>query len=185
MAAAQKIDVKFSEAIEYLRRMLAIDSDEWQRILAEEGATSSAIADDTVRTVVENLAAAVKEQLENGGSLAGFREQYQQIVEQAGWTYHGDPQWHSQLVWRLHTGNAFAAGRWEQAQRLEQRKPGTIFGRLVTAGDNRVRHTHAEMHGIIRPIGDRYWATHWPPNGGGCRGLPWRRPMRSTGPRAR
>jgi len=32
-----------------------------------------------------------------------------------------------------------------------------------------VRHTHREMQGIIRPIDDPYWLTHWPPNGINCR----------------
>jgi hypothetical protein len=38
-----------------------------------------------------------------------------------GWTYKGDSGWHSQLVFRLDTDNAFAAGRWDQAQRLDRR----------------------------------------------------------------
>jgi len=38
----------------------------------------------------------------------------------------------------------------------------------MTVGDHRVRHTHAQMHGNIRPIGDAYWRTHWPPNGFDC-----------------
>lgn len=167
--APTSIGVKFSEAIEFLRRVLAIGSDEWLQILAQEGEVSSAIADDTVRSVVESLAQAVLEAIENGGSLESFREDYARIVAENGWAYHGNEAWHSQLIWRLHTGTAFSAGYWEQAQRLEAARPGTVYGRLVTAGDNRVRHTHAEMHGIIRPIGDAYWKTHWPPNGFNCR----------------
>jgi hypothetical protein len=38
-----------------------------------------------------------------------------------GRTYKGDSGWHSQLVFRLDTDNAFAAGRWDQAQRLDRR----------------------------------------------------------------
>ena len=161
--------VRFSEAIEFLRRQLAIGADEWLRILAEEGATSSAIADDTVRSLTQDLAKAVLQRMEEGGTLDDFRRDYHQAVEERGWSYKGNEGWHSRLIWRLHTGNAFAAGRWEQAQRLEAANPGSIFARLITVGDHRVRHTHAEMEGIIRPIGDAYWTTHWPPNGFNCR----------------
>lgn len=163
------VAVKFREAIEFLRRQLAISSDEWLRILNEEGATSTAIADDTVRSVTQNLAQAVLAQIEAGGTLADFRKDYDAIVQAQGWAYHDNAGWHSTLVFRLNTGNAYSAGRWEQAQRLEAAKPGTYFGRLITAGDNRVRDSHAEMQGIVRPIDDAYWSTHWPPNGFNCR----------------
>ncbi len=169
MADAADVAVRFSEALEFLRRQLAIGADEWLRILAEEGATSSAIADDVVRSLTQDLAKAVLQRMEEGGTLDDFRRDYHQAVEERGWSYKGNEGWHSRLIWRLHTGNAFAAGRWEQAQRLEAANPGTIFARLVTAGDHRVRPTHEEMDGIIRPIGDAYWTTHWPPNGFNCR----------------
>lgn len=166
-----RIEVKFSEAIEFLRRQLAIGVDEWLEILADEGAISSAIADDTVRSVMADLAMAVLETMDAGGTIADFRKDYARIVADRGWAYKGEDNaaWHSQLIWRLHTNNAFSAGRWEQAQRLEAARPGTIYGRLITVDDERRRPTHAQMHGIIRPIGDRYWLTNWTPNGFNCR----------------
>lgn len=166
-----RIEVKFSEAIEFLRRQLAIGAEAWLDLLAEEGAVSSAVADDTVRSVTQALAEAVLETMEAGGTLEDFRDDYAKIVADRGWAYKGEDEtaWHSQLIWRLHTNNAFSAGRWEQAQRLEKARPGTIYGRLFTAGDERVRPTHAEMNHIIRPIGDTYWLTHWTPNGFNCR----------------
>ena len=167
---AQPIAVRFSEAIEFLRRRLRIDSAQWSRMLAEEGVVSSAIADDTVRSMVESFIAAVEDVLSNGGTLESFRADYRKIVDAAGWEAAGEPSWHSRLVFRLHTGSACAAGRWEQAKRLQQANPSVaLYGRLITAGDSRVRHTHREMQGIIRPIDDPYWLTHWPPNGFNCR----------------
>lgn len=170
MASPEAIAVKFSEAIEFLRRRLKIDSAEWSRMLAEEGVVSSAIADNTVRSMVESFIAAIEDVVANGGTLESFRKDYQRIVDAAGWQPSGPAGWHSQLVFRLHTGSAYAAGRWDQAQRLRQTNPSVqLYGRLITAGDNRVRHTHREMQGIIRPIDDPYWLTHWPPNGFNCR----------------
>lgn len=166
---AADIGVQFSEAVEYFRRALAIGTDEWLQILAEEGQVSAAIADDLVRSVTGDLVAAIGELVETGGTIDDFRARYQEIVRARGWSYNGSAGWHSQLVYRLWTGNAYAAGRWEQAVRLEVARPGTMYGRLVTVGDHRVRHTHAQMHGIILPITHKYWDTHWPPNGFNCR----------------
>lgn len=38
-----------------------------------------------------------------------------------------------------------------------------------TAGDAKVRPTHAEMAGITLPASDPFWAEFYPPNGWGCR----------------
>jgi SPP1 gp7 family putative phage head morphogenesis protein len=38
-----------------------------------------------------------------------------------------------------------------------------------TAEDDRVRESHALLNGIIRPVDDDFWKTHYPPNGWNCR----------------
>jgi len=167
--AARRIEIRFSEAIEALRRQLEMGSEEWLSIVEEENAAATKTAGEVLGAVTADLLAAVLEAMETGGTIADFRRDYDRIVEEHGWSYKGDAGWHSQLIYRMHTSRAYSAGRWEQAQRLEAARPGTYFGRLLSVGDHRVRHTHALMHGIIRPISDPYWLTHWPPNGFNCR----------------
>lgn len=41
--------------------------------------------------------------------------------------------------------------------------------RYVTAGDKRVRHEHAALDGVQRPVDDPFWDTYYPPNGFCCR----------------
>ena len=43
------------------------------------------------------------------------------------------------------------------------------FLRYVTANDERVRHEHAELNGIIKPVGDSFWDEFLPLNGYRCR----------------
>jgi len=38
-----------------------------------------------------------------------------------------------------------------------------------TAGDERVRSSHKALDGVIRKVTDKFWDTHMPPNGWGCR----------------
>jgi hypothetical protein len=41
--------------------------------------------------------------------------------------------------------------------------------RYQTVGDSRVRDSHKLLDGVTRNIRDSFWATHYPPNGWGCR----------------
>ncbi|MES2730058.1 MAG: DUF935 family protein [Pseudomonadota bacterium] len=43
------------------------------------------------------------------------------------------------------------------------------FLKYTTAGDKRVRPTHAELDGIILPVDDPFWNSHYPPLGFKCR----------------
>ncbi|WP_400192803.1 DUF935 family protein [Hymenobacter sp. B81] len=43
------------------------------------------------------------------------------------------------------------------------------FLKYSTVGDDRVRPTHAELHGVLRPVDDPFWNTHYPPLGWKCR----------------
>ncbi|ODR93534.1 hypothetical protein AUC70_11765 [Methyloceanibacter stevinii] len=136
-----------------------------------EGAARKA-ADDMRRDLLE----AVRQAMAEGRSLESFRDDYLRIIERYGWMAPGDnPGWHAELVYRVQTANAHAAGRWAQIQRVKTLRP---YLRYVTAGDHKVRHTHREWHGIVLPVDHRFWLTHYTPNGFGCRCY-----VQSVGPR--
>lgn len=46
---------------------------------------------------------------------------------------------------------------------------GAKYIRYVAVLDHRTRQTHADMHGIIKPINDPWWNINYPPNGFNCR----------------
>jgi SPP1 gp7 family putative phage head morphogenesis protein len=41
--------------------------------------------------------------------------------------------------------------------------------KYMTVGDERVREDHKSLNGIIKPVNDPFWDTHYPPNGWRCR----------------
>lgn len=170
MPAVSDGAVPFVEAIAYLRDRLAISDSEWQALLRAAGARADTVVDEMAESMRRDMLAAALEIFETGGSALDFKARYQEIAGRYGWATPSDPGWHSNLVWRMETFGARAAGRWEQAQRLQAARPGTrYFFRYVTAGDHRVRVTHQEWHGIVLPIGHAFWRTHFPPNGFNCR----------------
>lgn len=170
MADPSEIEVQFSEAIEFLRRRLQITSEEWRAIWAEAGGIAAEVADQQAAAVQRDLLKAVLKAIEEGTTLDAFRAEYDRIMAGAGWSDRDNAGWHSQLIFRLHTQTAYAAGRWDQAERLAEARPQTqYYWRYITAGDHRVRPQHQEWHGIILPREHPFWQTHFPPNGFNCR----------------
>lgn len=58
------------------------------------------------------------------------------------------------------------AARWVEFQKEVGNIPNLEY---QTAGDDHVRDSHQALDGIIRPLKDVFWNTHYPPNGWGCR----------------
>lgn len=173
MPEPQAIAVQFSEAIEFLRRRLNLTSEEWRAIWAEAGGVAAAAASRETSQMHREVLKAVLKAIEEGTTLAQFQEEFAQLVaehESESSLFTGDLRARSQLVFRLHTMEAYAAGRWEQAERIAELNPQIrYYWRYITVGDHRVRPQHKEWAGIILPRDHWFWRSHFPPNGFNCR----------------
>jgi SPP1 gp7 family putative phage head morphogenesis protein len=59
-----------------------------------------------------------------------------------------------------------SAARWTEFEQEADIIPNLKY---QTVGDDHVRASHQVLDGIIRPLEDSFWDTHYPPNGYGCR----------------
>jgi len=170
MPAVERGAVPFVEAIAYLKDRLAIADSDWRALLRAAGARAETVVDAQAEAMHKDLLAAAGEIYAEGGTPDDFKARYQAIADRYGWATPSDPGWHSNLIWRMETFGARAAGRWEQARRLQAANPRLrYYFRYVTAGDHRVRDTHRKWHDVILPIDHWFWRTHFPPNGFNCR----------------
>ncbi|PAJ71857.1 phage head morphogenesis protein, partial [Pseudoalteromonas sp. NBT06-2] len=95
-----------------------------------------------------------------------FRKRFDNIVKDHGWSYKGRRGWRTQVIYQNNKNTARAAGRWQQQERLKDRRPFLMY---LTAGDNRVRAEHHKWHKIVLPVEHEFWYSHYPPNGWNCR----------------
>jgi hypothetical protein len=58
------------------------------------------------------------------------------------------------------------AARWSEFEKNKDINPNITYR---TAGDDRVRESHALLDGITKPVDDSFWDTYYPPNGWRCR----------------
>jgi uncharacterized protein with gpF-like domain len=161
--------VRFVEAIDFLRRRLALPPGRWGELLREVDAAardrsagmSDALADDIARAILKSV--------ENGEALPTFLEAWEALTKKHGWTDESGGR-RAELAFRAMTAQAYAAGRWQQIQRLKRSRPYIRYVHvdpLLTQPAS--RHEHAAWHGTILPVDHDWWLTHYPPNGWNCR----------------
>ena len=61
---------------------------------------------------------------------------------------------------------ATSAARWKEYEKNAEFMPNLQY---QTVGDENVRDEHQMLDGIVRPMSDSFWDSHYPPNGWGCR----------------
>jgi len=169
------------EAYDYFRAKALVPSFRWADVWEKEHATAFTVAgmlrEDLLATVHDKLTKAIEE----GRDAAWFEKELTPILETAGWwgrkditdpetgevrsAQLGSPS-RLQLIYDVNVRQAYHAGRWEQAQRTKSTAPLMIY---TTMRDERVRKSHADLDGVVAPIDDPFWDTHYGMNGYNCR----------------
>lgn len=158
--------VQFGEAIDNLKGKLPEATLHWDDLAGPVHAKVFAIAGATNTDLVADIQKSLADALEKGTTITQFRKDFDAAVQKHGWTYKGTRGWRTSVIFNNNMRSAHMAGRWKQLIANQARRP---YLQYRTAGDARVRPQHRMWNGLIYPITDSFWATHYPPNGWGCR----------------
>lgn len=164
--AVEREAVRFEEAIAFLRNKIDLPTEAWTDLWEKMHSVAFVVAGANTEALVADFHRAVNQAIGEGTTLAVFRKEFDRIVAEHGWQYRGAPGWRSRVIFETNLRMAYAAGRWEQIQRLKHVRP---FLRYVTVDDERVRPEHRRWHNVVLPVEDPWWLTHFPPCGWGCR----------------
>ncbi|MDQ2084524.1 phage minor head protein [Xanthobacteraceae bacterium Astr-EGSB] len=165
-AEAVPFAVDPQEAIDFLRRKIDLPTQAWTDIWQEMHSRAFVVAGAQSEALLADFHEAVNRAIAEGRTLAQFRADFDHIVATHGWSYKGSRAWRSRVIFQTNLRMAYAAGRWEQIQRVKKTRP---YLRYVAVMDARVRPLHAEWHDTVLPVDDPWWQTHFPPNGWNCR----------------
>lgn len=171
------------EAIEYFRskgfapREGRFDwRDTWREEHARAFVVAKAMQDDVLRDIREALQTAMEE----GQTLAQFREGLTPKLQARGWwgkSLMEDPltgemrevqlgsRHRLRVIFDTNMRTANAAGRWARIQRTKRAFPYLEYRQIQRPSK---RDTHEPYHGLIRPVDDPVWARIMPPNGFFC-----------------
>ena len=141
--------------------------DWWGASHARGFVVAKAMQDDLLATIRQSVDAAIAE----GTTLEQFRKDLTPKLKQAGWWGRQpmtDPltgQRRLATIFDTNLRTAYSAGRWVRIQRTKEAVPYLQFVQLQRVTK---RASHAPFHGVVRPVDDEWWATHYPPNGFHC-----------------
>lgn len=163
------------------RKIGGIFSFDWRDVWQKQHATGFVVAKAMREEILHILHDGIDEALREGTSLQAFKAKVRPLLEDAGWwgkTMLRDPKDGTlknvqlgsprrlDMIYRQNLMSSYAAGKWEG---IDKNKEAFPFLEYVDVGDERVRHEHRMLSGIIKPVDDPFWNQYAPPNGFGCR----------------
>jgi uncharacterized protein with gpF-like domain len=155
------------EAIAFLRRKLDIPTRHWTDLWNEMHSAAFVVAGAEREALLADFHQAVLDAIEQGGTLEQFRQDFDAIVAEHGWSYRGSRNWRSRVIYETNIRMASAAGRWEQIQEVKDDRPYLRY--VHTEGERYPRPLHEAWHDTVLPVDDPWWLTHFAPNGWGCK----------------
>ncbi len=165
-ADAQPFDVAPREAIDFLRQKLRLPTATWTDIWQQMHSAAFVVAGAQGDALLKDFHDAVLKAIEQGETLETFREDFDTIVKRYGWSYNGSREWRSKIIFQTNLRMAYAAGRWQQIERVKQTRPYLRYVHLDPQAHP--RPLHQSWHNTVLPVDDPWWQTHFPPNGWNC-----------------
>jgi hypothetical protein len=154
----------------------------WLEVWAEEHAYKFTVAKTVELDVLNAFRSTVSSAAHAGRGFDNWKDDIRKELTKLGWwgpRMVSDPNGidpdrmvdfssdrRLKTIFWSNMNSARAAGQWGRAQRSKKVLPYVLYVRTTSADP---RPEHLAWVGLILPIDDAFWATHWPPNGWMCK----------------
>lgn len=148
----------FDEAIEAAKKRGVKLPDDYYSLPMEKRRESFTVAGLAELDQVQAVKDALDKHLATGGTLGEFQR----------WAKAQDfgiPRHRLETIYRNSVQTAYNAGHWRNFEEHEDSRGYLMYDAI---NDGRVRPAHKALDGIIKPVGDPFWASHSPPLGHRC-----------------
>lgn len=131
--------------------------------------------EDVLRALHDELARAFREgetyevwrsHVEERLSALGWWQPQEVTDPETGRTVEVNPPQRLRTIFDTNMRSARAAGQWDRIQRTRDTHPYLLY-QLGPSIEHRAEHV--AWHGLLLPVDDSFWETHFPPNGWGCK----------------
>ena len=156
----------FDEQVRFYREKLDVPTRAWTDLWQKQHDVAFVVAGAARDELLSDLRGAVQAAIEDGETLASFRNRFDGIVAKHGWSYNGGRDWRTRVIYGTNLRTSYAAGRWQQLQAVRRSRPYWRYRHSPASVTPRERHV--EWDGLVLRADDPWWRTHYPPNGWGC-----------------
>lgn len=170
------------EVTDYFRQKRLRPAFSWGDVWAEEHSYAFTVAKAVDTELLGAFRATLDEAIANGETFENWKAKIAERLKAQGWWgpravadptgQDPDRQVDFSRSRRLKTifwsnmRAARAAGQWDRIQRTKLALPYLLYVRTSAADP---RQEHLAWAGIVLPVDDPFWSTHFPPNGWGCK----------------
>ncbi|KGE77658.1 PBECR2 nuclease fold domain-containing protein [Halomonas salina] len=160
-------NLPFREQLDYLREQVAMPTRTWTDVYGAEHDQAFMVAGASRHALVEDFQRSIQKRIAEGGTIADFRRDFDDIVQRHGWSYRGSRGWRSRLIFETNLMQSYHAGREAQMADPELRRL-RPYGLYRHGGSDDPRPEHLANDGKVVPLDDPWWDTWTPKNGWGC-----------------
>lgn len=168
------------DAISYFESKGLRLSGDWHEIWGRAQAHAFTVANVAKLDVLQDIHEAVGEALREGKTGKWFEDTLTPRLQAKGWwgkrldkdargkdvvVRQGSPA-RLRLIYGQNLQTAYMAGRYREMLSNTDERPWWTYVALLDAA---TRPTHAALNGLTFRFDDPFWASHYPPNGWGCR----------------
>lgn len=157
----------FREQVAFFRGKLGnlVPTERWTDLMRSAHDRAFMVAGAQNADLLAGLAASVDRSITEGMSIEQFRKDFDALVERHGWSYRGERNWRTRVIYTTNMATSYNAGR------LAQLREGGFPFWVYVHSDSVIhpRPLHVSWDGVTLPAGDPWWRTHFTPNGWGCK----------------
>ena len=151
-------DFIFKSAAEFLSSKEAVPMEVYKELEKKSKDRAFSVSHYSSAEVLNQFLRELVNAVEDGTTYDTFLENMNTFLERNGYTAVNP--WHASVIFETNVQTAYNAGHYETMQKAKKYK---------TAGDGRVRETHAAMQDKVYAADDPIWHVWYPPNGYRCR----------------
>ncbi|GLX86364.1 hypothetical protein tloyanaT_26170 [Thalassotalea loyana] len=152
----------FNEAITFFRNKQNIPTERWNDIWRHGHNSAFMVAGAMADDLVNDFRRAIDRAIAEGKSYTWFQQEFKAIRAKHGWAHSGSSAWRSKVIFDTNMRQSYNAGRYEQLQHFDVWE--------YQHGDSQhPRELHLSWDGLRLAKDDKFWLTHFPQNGWGCK----------------
>lgn len=156
----------FKAAVQFLTKKTPLPAEEYKAMSDVCQVRAFTVSGYASIEVLQSFLDTLKKSVEEGQTKEQFQKEMNQFLELQG--YEKLNPWKSDLIFRNNVQSAFQAGHYKSMSDPTTKKM-RPYWQYQTAGDGKVRDTHAAMAGKVYAADDPIWNIWYPPNGHKCR----------------